>query len=87
MKQSSDPIYLLDGVRYLSSGQVATLLKVDQRTVLRWVKRVSMPTAPKLLKTLVWIRDPISGFTYFSEKSILAFKHQLAISRPMRVRR
>lgn len=78
-------IYQLNGVRYLSTGQVAKLLNVSQRTFLRWVARVGKPGAPKPLKDLVWIRDPASGFTYFRENSVLALRQRLQRTRPVRV--
>lgn len=80
-------IYGPGGVRYLTSGLVAKLLGVNQRTVLRWVERAGKPKAPQLLKTLVVHQDPISGFTYFREDAVLALKQELMTSRPIRVKR
>ncbi len=80
-------IYTLDGHRYLSSGQVATLLKIDQRTALRWVARLQNGTAPEVLKALVWTQDPSNNFVYFREDTVLALKKVLDTHRPQRIRR
>jgi len=79
-------MYVLDGVRYLTSGEVAEMLKIDQRTVLRWVARASRGRCPELLKRLVWTRDPSNGFTYFQEASVLSIRTELMRHRPQRLR-
>lgn len=77
-------VYELGGVKYITSGQAAGILGIDQRTVLRWVERVRKGKCPKLLQRLVWMRDPVSGFTYFSEPSVMALRKELLRARPTR---
>ncbi len=76
--------YDLGGTRYLTSGQVAELLGIDQRTVLRWVERVRKGRCPELLRRLEWKRDPVNGFTYFTEKSVKEIRRELLLNRPVR---
>ncbi len=83
----SESIFLLNGMRYLTSGQVSDLLKIDQRTVLRWVERASKGKCPELLKRLVWTRDPTNGFTYFREDSVRDVQRELLRTRPLRKRK
>lgn len=83
----SERIYEIDGVRYLTSGQVAKHLGINQRTVIRWTDRSRKPRGAALLKQLVWIRDPVNGYRYFREDTILALQAHILIKRPIRVRR
>ena len=87
MKRLADIVYIFDGQRFLSSGQVGALLKIDQRTALRWVARLKKGTAPQVLKALVWTQDPSNNFVYFREDTVLALKKILDVHRPQRIRR
>lgn len=82
-----DRVYTLEGYRYLSSGQVAVLLKIDARTVLRWVARLQKGNAPEVLKGLVWTQDPSNNFTYLREDTVLTLKSVLDTHRPKRIRK
>ncbi|GEM_PF-2980529 len=77
------PFLEIKGIRYLTSGQAAILLGINQRTLLRWVKRSGEPGSAAILKQIVSMRDPISGFNYFREDSILDLRAQLLQTRPM----
>lgn len=83
----SHNVYEKDGVRLITSGRAAQLLGIHQRTVLRWIDRVHRPDTPRPLRKLVWFRDPVSGFTFFSEPSVLALQKLLKKTRPVRVRK
>lgn len=78
--------YTLNGDRYLTTGQVAKLLDLNQRTVLLWSTRIRKGTAPEVLQALVWTQVPTNNRTYFREDTILAFKKVLDAHRPKRIR-
>lgn len=80
-------VLMLNGKRFLTSGEVSERLHIDQRTVLRWVERASKGRCPELLKRLEWTRDPTNGFTYFSEPSVQEIQQELLRTRPRRLRK
>lgn len=79
----------LNGVRYLTTGQVAKLLGIHQRTVVRWAegKPTKNRTRQELLGKLRVLRDPVSRWLYFEEKCVLELRDVILGNRPVRVRR
>lgn len=83
-----DAVYVLNGERYLTSGQVSEILGIDQRTVLRWIDRATKKgRCPEILKRLVWTRDPTNRFTYFREDTVREIQKTLVRTRPRRQRK
>ena len=77
-------VYLINGARYLTSGEVASRLGVAQRTVLRWANRAAKGNCPKLLQKLEMIKDPMTGFLYFKEQSVSKLAPFVLKKRPVR---
>jgi len=82
----SATVYIINGVRYLTTGEVATRLGVAQRTVLRWAQRAARGDCPELLQKLEAIKDPLTGFFYFKEASVAKLVPYVLRKRPVRTR-
>lgn len=78
--------YFIGDVRYLTSGQVAKRLGINQRTVIRWTKlsKRANPTRRALLAQLRFVQDPISRIHYFEESCILELEKIALKKRPIR---
>lgn len=66
----------IDDKNYLTPNEVANLLGVHRRTVIRWISQDN-----DLLRKIKWFKDPLSGFTFFEEKSVILLKEQILQSK------